>query len=185
MYTAHSLDERRLVPGVATFLTLAFLLAFLAPAPVTLAAQAPTLPNTITKQLNAQYPGWSLASVPETAGACTIAPAGSPLLVSADLDNDGTPDYGVVITAGDGTVHALAILPRIKTAAVYELSGEWMGGASLTHLQVVPAGKGYRRIGQIVDDYYSAPTLVASACGATPIAYVWRGTDFVVTPLVR
>jgi hypothetical protein len=139
------------------------------------APSAVELSEDIREELDERYPGWTV----KAGTGCDAASAGGPLLLTSDFDNDRLPDYGVVITRADGAAQVLAILTRDKNAIIHEL-GPWTDGA---RLQVLPPGRKFRPADSHVDDYFSAQTLAAGACGGATTAYLWTGKEFKATQL--
>lgn len=128
------------------------------------------LTKAIRKNLDKQFPEWTLAAAPICPGA--VSPA------TADIDFDQEPDAAFVLTTQGGEARVVIALPRVIGGSVVHDLGPLSAVPGATHLVVLPLGTVVREPGAMFDDYLSGPTFAAASCEKALVAYVWTGYGF-------
>lgn len=133
------------------------------------------LTKAIRKQLDKQFPAWTVAAAPACQGAASTA--------TADIDFDQEPDAGLVVTTQGGEARVVIAMPRVIGGAIVHDLGPLAAVPGATHLVVLPLGTVVREPGAMFDDYLSGPTFAAASCEKALVAYVWNGYGFRSRPV--
>jgi hypothetical protein len=180
-------DARRLVRPVIFFVAFVvaattMLAARQTPAPAagqTTASPPPAPPKVLTKLLDKKYPHWQLAPFAPGSDGCTAKTA-SPSIVNLDVNNDGFGDWAMQIQS-DANVKLVVAVGWLQDFHLYEIDST-PGSNATRALSMVHRGSSFMNPTNLVQDFYSNDSIVATPCGGAPTVYRWNGDGF--TPLV-